>query len=95
MFLVLLHYKRPLHEVDALLAEHNAFLDRHYLDGHFLMSGRREPRTGGVILARAASREEVEALFDEDPFKRNDIADYQVIEFLPTRSAAELASLVP
>lgn len=93
MFLILLNYKRPSSDVDALLGEHNAFLERHYASGSFVMSGRQVPRTGGVILARGVTRQELEAIVETDPFKVHDVADYHVIEFLPTRAAAEFASL--
>ena len=43
MFVAILTYVRPLEEVDALLAEHVQFLDRHYASGLFVVSGRRVP----------------------------------------------------
>ena len=56
MFVLLLTYVRPLAEVDALMREHVAWLDEHYAAGRFLVSGRRIPRTGGVIVARGDDR---------------------------------------
>ena len=94
MFLILLDYMKPLDAVDAHLDAHRAFLARHYADGSFLLSGRKEPRTGGVILARAPSREAAEALVREDPFHATGVARYTVIEFHPTLSAPVIASLV-
>lgn len=93
MFLLLLSYKKPLPEVDRFVAEHRAFLERHYASGRFLLSGRKEPRTGGVILATAGSREEVDTIVREDPFHREGIADYEVVEFLPSMSDGRLAHL--
>lgn len=95
MFVILVNYLRPLAEVDALLAEHRAFLAQRYASGHFLVSGRREPRDGGVILARAASRAEVEAIVTEDPFHQAGLAEYQILEFTPTMAAPELSVLMP
>src|SRR3990167_3644511 len=73
MFLILLTYKKPLAEVDRFVAEHRAFLERHYASGHFLLSGRKEPRTGGVILATAARRCDIEDIVRRDPFHREEI----------------------
>lgn len=84
MFVILLTYQKPLSEVDRYLPEHRVYLARHYADGVFLCSGGQVPRTGGVILCRAKSREAVEALIAEDPFCVHGIADYKVVEFLPT-----------
>ncbi len=93
MFLILLSYKKPLADVDLFVAEHREFLERHYASGRFLLSGRKEPRTGGVILASAGSRAEVEAVVREDPFHREGLADYEIVEFLPSMSDRRLAHL--
>jgi uncharacterized protein YciI len=68
LFVLLLTYTKPLSEVDALMGEHVAWLNEHYDAGRFLVSGRRIPRTGGVILARGDDQEEIEALAASDPF---------------------------
>jgi uncharacterized protein YciI len=94
MFIVSLTYVRPLAEVDALLARHNEFLDRHYRAGEFMLSGRKEPRTGGVIIALAASRQKVLDIIDDDPFKVHGIATYEVTEFTPSRSRDDLVHLL-
>lgn len=93
MFLILLTYKKPLTEVDHFVAEHRAFLEQHYASGQFLLSGRKEPRTGGVILATAERRSDVEEIVRRDPFHREAIADYDIIEFLPTMAATQLGHL--
>jgi uncharacterized protein YciI len=93
MFLVLLSYTKPLDEIDRWLPEHRAFLEEHYASGHFLLSGRKEPRTGGLILVRASSRDMVEAIVRRDPFHREQVADYEIIEFLPSMSVDSLAEL--
>jgi uncharacterized protein YciI len=81
MFVIVLHYTRPLAEVDARMAEHVAFLERGYRDGVFLASGRQVPRRGGVILAVAPSRDEIVARMDGDPFVLANVATYDVVEF--------------
>lgn len=93
MFVVLVTYKQPLDVVDAHLAAHVEFLKRQYGEGCFIASGRRVPRTGGVILARATSREALQDVLRQDPFLVNGVADYEVIEFTPTMTAPELACL--
>lgn len=85
MFIILLTYRKSLVEVDRYLADHRAFLDRHYAAGELLCSGPQSPRTGGVIVCRLADRAAVEALTHEDPFYIHGIADYELIEFSPTR----------
>jgi uncharacterized protein YciI len=90
MFIVLLNYVRPLAEIDALIPAHREFLTRQYAAGNFLLSGRREPRTGGVILASLPSRAQLEQLLREDPFAQAQAAEYEILEFTPTMTAPEL-----
>lgn len=93
MFIVLLSYKTPLSEVDRFVCEHREFLERFYALGRFLLSGRKKPLTGGVILSVASTRFEIEAIIESDPFYREKIAKYELVEFFPTMSAPHLASL--
>src|SRR5882672_5710622 len=68
MFVIELTYKVDLAEIDAHMAAHVAFLKKYYASGNFLVSGRKIPRDGGIILAVAKSRERIEAIILEDPF---------------------------
>lgn len=93
LFIVDLTYQVPLEAVEPHMAEHMSFLDRGYAEGLFLASGRKVPRTGGVILARAASRDALDAFLEEDPFKRHAIAAVTVTEMAAGRWAPELNGL--
>jgi uncharacterized protein YciI len=81
MFLVLLTYERPLAEIDRRMRAHVVFLEEGYRAGVFLASGRQVPRTGGVILAVAESRAELEAVMQRDPFVREGLARFEIVEF--------------
>jgi uncharacterized protein YciI len=81
MFVVLLTYKRPLVEIDAAMQAHVAFLEEAYRAGNFIASGRQVPRQGGVILAVAKSRDEIESLMRRDPFVRQGLANFEIVEF--------------
>lgn len=52
MFIVNLTYIKPLDEVEKFLEKHIDFLNQYYTKGHFIASGRKNPRTGGIILMR-------------------------------------------
>ncbi|MBF6175182.1 YciI family protein [Nocardia blacklockiae] len=93
MFVVILTYTADLDTIDALIPEHAAWLDANYAAGVFLASGRRVPRTGGVILADVGSRSELDAILAQDPFGTAGAATYEVIEFVPTKTAPALAHL--
>lgn len=84
MFIAILKYKKPLSEVDRLLAAHREYLAEHYAAGDFITSGPQTPRVGGVIMIKADNRAMVDAIIAKDPFNINSIADYQIVEFTPT-----------
>jgi len=94
MFIIQLTYTRPLAEVDQLLDEHKQYLQKYYDEGIFLLSGRKNPRTGGIILARAESMAGIEKVIAEDPFHRHGLADYTITEFLPTMANETLQKLL-
>ena len=90
MFIVSLTY-RDLPGVDALLGAHREFLREQYGRGTFLMSGPKQPRTGGIILASAETRAELEEALALDPFNVAGVADYEIIEFVVNASSDALA----
>ncbi len=94
MFVILVNYVKPLEAIDALLPGHVAFLDRFFRQGVFLTSGRRVPRTGGIILARAESAEALQTVLAEDPFQQEGAALYEIVEFTPNKAAPGLEALL-
>jgi uncharacterized protein YciI len=81
LFVISLHYLVPLEEIDAAMPRHTAFLDKHYKQGDFLVSGRQVPRSGGVIIARGKNREAVERMMRQDPFVKGKLASMDIVEF--------------
>jgi uncharacterized protein YciI len=95
MFVIELVYKAPLKRIDAAMAAHLRFLKKHYESGHFLVSGRKVPRDGGIIVAVGDSREEIEAIAREDPFCVRGLAEFRVIEFRVSQRADDINRRVP
>ncbi|NIY91880.1 YciI family protein [Vibrio diazotrophicus] len=94
MFIVSLTYISEISQIDKYLEAHIEYLDKNYEKGVFIASGRKVPRSGGVILANARNRSELEEIINDDPFKIHNLADYEVTEFVPTKSAPEFSSLI-
>jgi uncharacterized protein YciI len=94
MFIVSLTYVCEMSEVDRYLDSHIAYLNNQYAKGIFLASGRKEPRTGGIILAVANSRELLDTILAQDPFNIHGLATYEVTEFIPTKASEELSFLL-
>ena len=94
MFVIELSYKVPLARIDANMRAHVKFLEKYYQSGLFLVSGRKIPREGGIILTTGESREQVEAIAREDPFCARGLADFRVIEFRVSQKAHNLAERI-
>src|SRR5260221_10670888 len=84
MFVLLITYIKPLEEVNKVLDAHKLYIKANFERSIFIVSGRRIPPTGGVILARAASKAEIEAVVAEDPYVHAGVAEYQIMEFNAT-----------
>ena len=90
MFVIELIYKADLAEIDATMAAHVAFLDKHYASGTFLISGRKIPRDGGIILAAGKTRQQMQKIVEEDPFVARGLADFRIIEFRASQRANDI-----
>lgn len=92
MFIVTLKYKKPLSEVDRFVEAHRTYLDACFKEDYFLAAGPTNPRSGGVILTRELARPALDALLQEDPFYREGVADFEVVEFEPMKCSAAMAA---
>ena len=81
MYIVSLRYIRPLADIEAQLLAHIAYLEHYYAQGIFLLSGRKEPRDGSIIILRAPDRASVERIIQEDPFHQHQLAEYSITQF--------------
>lgn len=93
MFIINLTYKVSLDVVNQHLEDHIDFLNEQYEAGHFMASGRKVPRTGGVILSGMSDKVALESVLAKDPFHLHQLADYEIIEFIPSKTNDALRSL--
>ncbi|HEY0651477.1 MAG TPA: YciI family protein [Chryseosolibacter sp.] len=94
MFVIDLTYIVPLEKLDAHMPEHMAFLKKYYAKNVFVASGRKVPRTGGIILALANSKEEIENIIKEDPFYSLKLAEFRITEFQTSQSHPDFKKLL-
>jgi uncharacterized protein YciI len=83
-------YLRPYHQAVTETRSLLAWLNKHYAAGTFLVSGRKIPRDGGIILAVGSSRDHIEAIVRDDPFCKLGLADVRVIEFRASQKASDI-----
>jgi uncharacterized protein YciI len=94
MFVIELVYKTSLEQIDAHMAAHVRFLKKYYAAGNFLVSGRKIPRDGGIILAVGTTRQQIEAIVKEDPFHKHGLADFRIIEFRASQKADDIQARI-
>jgi uncharacterized protein YciI len=94
MFIITLNYIVPLEELDEYMAEHVRYLKKYYKADVFLMSGRKVPRTGGIIIAQADSKEILEKIIADDPFYKYKLAEFTITEFLASQSHPALKDVL-
>lgn len=94
MFIINLHYIVPLEELDAHMAAHVKYLNKYYAADVFLMSGRKVPRTGGIIIAQADSKEILEKIIADDPFCKHKLAEFTITEFLASQAHPDIKALL-
>jgi uncharacterized protein YciI len=92
MFILELTYTAGLDEIDAAMKAHMQWLNAQYAAGHFLVSGRKIPRDGGVIVATGPSREAIEAIAQQDPFVARGLATVRVVEFRASQKSKDPAA---
>ena len=85
MLIISLTYLKSTEEADKHMEQHMAWVKEGFDKGWFQASGRKVPRTGGVILARG-DRAEIEAFVAADPFSIHGIASYDITEVAVTKA---------
>lgn len=92
MFVLNVTYIAPIEAVEPRVEPHMKWVAEGYERGWFLASGRKNPRTGGLILAKG-NREEIEAYLAVDPFVTGGVAQYEVTEVLFSRTTPGFEAL--
>jgi len=80
--LAIVRYRKPLEELDKILAAHRAYLGDLKAKGLLLASGPLDPRNGGALLLRVpdgAVHKTLDAIRDGDPFTQAGVAQYELL----------------
>ena len=94
--IALIRYRRPFEEIAPKVDEHRAYLRELKAAGLLLVSGPIDPRTGGILLLRVPDENSSVALDrirDGDPFTKLNLAQYELLPWLPTIGTEELDKL--
>ena len=82
--------KKRLTKDERLIAA-EAVVKQCYAEGRFLVSGPKDPRTGGIVIATGPSRDEIEALMARDPFVEAGVVTVTITPFSASNRHPALA----
>lgn len=94
MFVVLLRFSANKARAGEFMEGHKDWIRRGFDEGVFLVVGSLQPNAGGGIVAHNATRAELEARVNEDPFVAEDVVKAEIIEIDPARADERLEFLV-
>jgi len=94
MFIVFLKFSDNKGQAGQFMDGHNAWIERGFDDGVFLLVGSLQPNLGGGIVAHATSRENLQARVNEDPFVAHDVVTAEIVELTPARADERLGFLL-
>ena len=94
MFVILLKFAENRSQAGQFLNGHKAWLTRGFEDDVFLVAGSLKPDLGGGILAHNASRDDLEARVNDDPFVAQNVVSAEILEMAPARADARLDFLL-
>jgi uncharacterized protein YciI len=94
MYIVSLNYKVPAKVIAQFQEEHTAFLQEQVNAGAFIITGARELKIGEILIANTKTKEALENILEKDPFKKNAVADYKIMEVTPTMAGKKLSFLI-
>jgi len=90
LFFITIEYKVPLEQVEPYFEPHIAFVRKYVDAGVFVLTGKKVPRAGGLIMAKAESRQHLQTILAEDPFVTEDLATFDITEFELSMVSPEL-----
>jgi uncharacterized protein YciI len=93
LFLVFLRFADNQGAAADNLAAHNAWIQRGFDDGAFLLVGNIQPGIGGAILAQGGTRSDLERRVAEDPFVAERVVTPDIIEITPKMTDERLRFL--
>lgn len=84
LFIVDVSYIVPIETVDQHLLAHRDFLNKYIQLGLIVVAGKKNPRTGGMIIIKTDSLSHAQAIMSEDPFSIYKVANITITEMEPT-----------
>lgn len=80
MYIILLEFGAARDQAQSLMSDHQAWIERGFADGVFLLVGSLRPKLGGVILARGPSLDVLQRRVNDDPFVKQGVVQARILD---------------
>ena len=94
MFLVDISFINMKKITPELTEKHRAYLATEYQKNNLLFGGRKEPRTGGLLISAHSDKQSLCDMLDKDPFIQSGAVSYSITAFEPVMAAKAYQHLV-
>lgn len=94
MFIVFLKFSDNKGQAGQFMEDHNAWIERGFDDGVFLLVGSLQSGQGGGIVAHNTSPEDLQARVNADPFVAENVVTAEIVELTPARADERLGFLL-
>ncbi len=94
MFLVDMNFTDIEKVTAELTQQHRDHLAKEYENNKLMFGGRKEPRTGGIIISLHSEEQELRKMLDSDPFVCQGLVNYSITKFTPVMASEQYAELL-
>jgi len=94
MFIVILKFADNKSNAGQFMSAHNAWIQRGFDDGVFLLVGSLKPSRGGAIVAHATSLSELQSRVSADPFVVEKVVEAEILEIAPSKADERLSFML-
>ncbi|MFC3032624.1 YciI family protein [Pseudoalteromonas fenneropenaei] len=94
MFLVDMTFTDVSQITPELTEQHRNYLAKEYQSQNLLFGGRKEPRTGGILLSKHSNEATLKQVLDNDPFIKRGLVRYHITEFTPVMASTDYVHLL-
>lgn len=94
MYIIFLKFSTNQSQARQFMEGHQAWIQRGFNDGVFLLAGSLEPDLGGGVLAHHTSLADLQVRVNDDPFVAENIVKAEIFELDPGQADPRLQFLV-
>jgi len=94
MFLVDMNFTDMKIITPELTLKHKNYLEEEYKSSKLMFGGRKNPRTGGILISCHESEQALKQMLSLEPFIQSGAVSYSITEFIPVMASKDYENLI-